>query len=275
MEIIALIGPSGSGKSHRALIVSHEYEIDIIIDDGLAIKGSQILAGISAKNQPTKIGAIKTALFTDYDHAKKVQDAITNEDAERILILGTSLGMVKRISQRLKLPQPKHILYISEIATEKEIEQAYFNRKKFNHHVIPAPTFAVKPKFSGIVINPLKIFFHNRSHGKEKFVMPVHVEQTIVRPTFHYLGKFYITDSAIQNIINITIANSELPVKITKIELNSTSEGIMLYLEIILNYGVNIPEIAHKVQSIILKQLESMTAMNVLTINVFVKSLLK
>ena len=34
MEIMALVGASGTGKSHRALVVAHEHNIDTIIDDG-------------------------------------------------------------------------------------------------------------------------------------------------------------------------------------------------------------------------------------------------
>ena len=33
MDVIALVGPSGTGKSHRALIVAHKYDADVIIDE--------------------------------------------------------------------------------------------------------------------------------------------------------------------------------------------------------------------------------------------------
>ena len=35
MEVLALVGPSGTGKSHRALVVAHDYNVDAIIDDGI------------------------------------------------------------------------------------------------------------------------------------------------------------------------------------------------------------------------------------------------
>lgn len=54
MDTIALVGPSGTGKSHRALIVAHEYDVDTIIDDGLLIKDSKIIAGYSAKKSQAK-----------------------------------------------------------------------------------------------------------------------------------------------------------------------------------------------------------------------------
>ena len=33
MEVLALVGPSGTGKSHRALLVAHNNQADAIIDD--------------------------------------------------------------------------------------------------------------------------------------------------------------------------------------------------------------------------------------------------
>ena len=40
MEVIAFVGPSGSGKSHRAIGIAHQYNCDAIIDDGLLIQGT-------------------------------------------------------------------------------------------------------------------------------------------------------------------------------------------------------------------------------------------
>ena len=51
MDVIALVGPSGTGKSHRALLVANQYKADIIIDDGLLIKDGKIIAGSSAKKE--------------------------------------------------------------------------------------------------------------------------------------------------------------------------------------------------------------------------------
>ena len=36
MEVIAFVGPSGSGKSHRAIGIAHQYNCDAIIDDAKA-----------------------------------------------------------------------------------------------------------------------------------------------------------------------------------------------------------------------------------------------
>ncbi len=58
MEIFALIGESGTGKSYKALLTAHKYNIDYIIDDGLLIRKDKILAGHSAKKDKNRIQAI-------------------------------------------------------------------------------------------------------------------------------------------------------------------------------------------------------------------------
>ena len=37
IEVYAFVGPAGTGKSQRAINVAREYNIDLIIDDGLVI----------------------------------------------------------------------------------------------------------------------------------------------------------------------------------------------------------------------------------------------
>ena len=63
MKIYALIGKSGTGKSFHAMELCRKLQIQSIIDDGLFIYQSTVVAGISAKRQSTKIGAVKVALF--------------------------------------------------------------------------------------------------------------------------------------------------------------------------------------------------------------------
>ena len=54
MRVIAFVGPSGTGKSYRSVMVSQQYGADAIIDDGLLISHGKVIAGTSAKKEPTK-----------------------------------------------------------------------------------------------------------------------------------------------------------------------------------------------------------------------------
>ena len=61
MEVIALVGPSGTGKSHRALLVAHNNQADAIIDDGLYIKDGKIIAEYpSIRDAERQTGCYKT-----------------------------------------------------------------------------------------------------------------------------------------------------------------------------------------------------------------------
>ena len=100
MEVIAFVGPSGTGKSHHAIGVAFDNKCDAIIDDGLLIKGTKILAGTSAKNEQNRIQAVKRAIFTDNEHAAEVRKALAASDIKRLLIIATSDNMINKITEK-------------------------------------------------------------------------------------------------------------------------------------------------------------------------------
>ena len=110
MKVYAFVGPSGTGKSHNSQNVAFEKNIEYIIDDALLIKGNKVIAGRSAKTEPTKIGSVKAALFTDESRRDAMRKAIKAEKIQNILILGTSDEMVARIAENLNLPESEENL---------------------------------------------------------------------------------------------------------------------------------------------------------------------
>lgn len=112
MEVIAFVGPSGSGKSHRAIGIAHQYGCDAIIDDGLLIKGAKILGGTSAKSEQNRVQAVKRAVFYEDGHASEVREALARSGIRRLLILATSDRMIDKIAARLALPAPLKTVYI-------------------------------------------------------------------------------------------------------------------------------------------------------------------
>lgn len=149
MEVVAFVGPSGTGKSHRAIGVAHNNNCDAIIDDGLLIKGTKILAGTSAKNETNRIQAVKRAIFTEDDHADAVRSALATGGIHRLLILATSDNMIQKIVLRLGLPQPVKTVYIQQIASRQEMKKAKQMRLKDGKHIVPVPTVELKPHFTG------------------------------------------------------------------------------------------------------------------------------
>ena len=94
MRVIAFVGPSGKGKSYRSVMVSQQYGADAIIDDGLLISHGKVIAGTSAKKEPTKIASVKHALFMNPSQVNEIKKVLkinkicllyTSEKAENIL----------------------------------------------------------------------------------------------------------------------------------------------------------------------------------------------
>lgn len=150
IKVYAFVGPSGTGKSYRAQMVSGAYGINFIIDDGLLVKENGIVAGTSAKKAPTKVETVRRALFSEEEQKKEMQEAIKKIKPKAILILGTSDKMVKTIAENLGLPEIQKTIYITDVATEEEIENAKRIRTTEGKHVIPVPTFELKKIFQVI-----------------------------------------------------------------------------------------------------------------------------
>ncbi|HPB16469.1 MAG TPA: hypothetical protein PK870_02315, partial [Clostridia bacterium] len=158
IKVYALVGPSGTGKSHKSTLLASDMGITHIIDDGLLISENRVIAGKSAKKEATKIASIKRAIFDDNDHRKEVAKAIKASKADSILILGTSDKMVNEIAQKLEMPPVQKIIRITDISDEEEIAIATKSRQEKGKHVIPVPTFEIKKDFAGYLLDPLYIF---------------------------------------------------------------------------------------------------------------------
>lgn len=270
METIALIGPSGTGKSHRAIKVAHDYNVDIIIDDGLLIRGNQILVGHTAKKQPTRIGAIKAALFLEEEQAEKAKMVIKKTAPERVLILGTSLGMVQKIAANLGLPGIARVINIEEIASRQEIKRAQLMRTRFSKHVIPAPTVEVRKSFPGTLIDPLKVFLKQQKNPGQKSWL----EQSVVRPTFTYYGKLTISQNALNAIASKAADDIEGVKSAGKVTLIQGEDGVVVEIHPILYFGTNLNNMSRKIQNEVKDKIEYMTGLSVKSVNVTVKDII-
>ncbi len=267
MEIYALIGESGTGKSYKALLVAHKFNVNYIIDDGLLIRKDKVLAGHSAKKEKNRIQAIRTAIFEEPTHAQEVKNALKKTKPSKILIIGTSPRMVDKIISTLDLPPVNKIFRIEDFSSEEEIEEARISRLKEGKHVIPLPGIEVKRRFPINLLESLEIYY-KRKYGKRKIG-----ERAIVRPPFSYYGKLFISENAILDIIIFILKDIKEVFKLGKSQINIQDEGITLSISLVLYYGKNIPEIGNKIQNCLKKELEYITGISVLVINILVYDL--
>ena len=268
IEVYTFVGPSGTGKSYRAQMVAGAYNIKFIIDDGLLVKENAIVAGQSAKKAPTKIETIKKALFNDEKQKSEMQEAIIRLSPKSILILGTSDKMVKTIAENLGLPPIKKTIYITDVATEEEIENAKRIRTTEGKHVIPVPTFELKKDFSGYLLDPLQIFKSQGLNGNSYIS-----EKSIIRPTFNYIGNFTISDNVFKQIIEVQARNIKSISKIIRIRVNKSEEGPNVYIEVEIIYGFNIMAELKKFKEKCIKDIERQTRMNVTEFKVVAKKI--
>lgn len=268
MRIYGLVGPSGTGKSYKAANLANERGILYIIDDGLLIKGSKVIAGISAKREATMVAAVRRALFMDRIHASSVKESIDIAGPDAILILGTSVNMIHRIVNNLGLPPAEEIIKIEDISTEEEIQAARTTRREQGKHVIPVPALEIRQDFSGYLLHPLRILrFTERGRKIET------LEKTVMRPTYSYMGKFFIADLALESIASHNASKVEGVYRVTKATSISHAGGVVVNLEMTVVYGYKIHEIIGKIQGNISNDIVHLTGINVLQVNVTAKSI--
>ena len=234
IKVYAFVGPSGTGKSYRAQMVASEKDISFIIEDGLLIKDNEVIAGESAKKAPTKIETVKHALFLDNKEKNNIEKALKKYKPSKILILGTSDGMVQKIAANLELPEITETIYIQEVATEEEMKTARHIRVTEGKHVIPVPTFELKKDFSGYLLDPLQIF-KSKGAGQKPYIS----EKTIIRPTFSYLGKFTISDTVFRQIMEYLAEKMPAIHKVLRTRVSNSEAGPTIYMEISITYGCN------------------------------------
>ena len=266
-KVYAFVGPSGTGKSYRAQMVANENNIRYIIDDGLLINDNNVVAGNSAKKAPTKVETVKKAIFIDNQDRENMIKALKKINPESILILGTSDGMVEKITENLELEKPEKTIYINEVATETEMETAKRIRTTEGKHVIPVPTFEIKRDFAGYILDPLQIFKYRKN--EEPYIS----EKSIIRPTFSYLGKFTISDTVFRQITEYIAKKTEGIYKISRVRVENSIGATNIYIEVYLIFGYNIVDVLRNFKQKVKKEIERLTTMNVQEVSVLAKGI--
>lgn len=268
VHVFAFVGPSGTGKSTRAISVSRQYNIDHIIDDGLLINGSRIVSGSSAKRANTKIESVRQALFADPTRAAVMRRALSAQNPKNLMVLGTSDGMISKICSNLWLPQPSIIIRIEDVSTEDEMRQAKETRVSEGMHTIPVPSMEIKHEFSGVFSDPFNRLRRRRDRERGMATAAPDSERTVVRPTFSSLGTYTLSDGALRNMVEIILHNTQGVSSLVGFQVIKEVYGIVLYLEISLYYGFNAQEILARAQERISGRIEEYTSINVLEVNI-------
>ncbi|MDR3121705.1 MAG: hypothetical protein LBU58_10310 [Clostridiales bacterium] len=274
MKVYGFVGPSGTGKSHRALEVAQRNRVPCILDDGLLIRDNLVLAGTSAKREPSRLASVRRALFLEQRHADAVRDALLASGTDSVLILGTSVNMVDAIAKRLSLPAITKYIDISDIASERDIEAARTVRKTEGKHVIPVPTFALKKEFSGYFLDPLRRLARRGKRPSSGAIETIEAgERTVVRPTFSYLGGYTISRAALEQLASRISEKAPGVARASEIRVDFSDEGLALELSLSMRYGCRIHEALKETAARLRAEFDRQTALHVREIALTAKSL--
>lgn len=270
MEVVAFYGPPGTGKSDRALVIAYENNCSCIIDDGILIYHSRIVAGKSAKREASRLKAVRRAIFWDEEQRVEVRDALKKINPKRVLVLGTSDRMVVTITKALELPMPVKYIRIEDVARPEEMMKASEARHKEGKHVIPVPTMELKPYFKGYLVDPLKFFRTRKKEAPKRF--SEENERSVVRPVFSYYGKLSFSDRVIASLVRYAVRDMK-KLKVTHVSSEkSTSQmnGLILDLDISVRSGTpqDIKKAIHTMRDKVQREIEHTTGMSLETIRV-------
>lgn len=263
MEVIGFYGPPGTGKSDRALVIAYENKASCIIDDGILIYHSRIVAGKSAKREESRLKAVRRAIFWDKEQRDEVRAALQKINPKRVLILGTSDRMVVTIAKALDLPMPAKYIRIEDVAKPEDMLKASEARHKEGKHVIPVPTMELKPYFKGYMVDPLR-FLRNRKKASKRF--SEWNERSVVRPVFSYYGKLTFSDKVIESLVNYA-AGGLKRIKIRHVrskKSESQVNGLILYLDVTVRTGTpqEIRDVIHTMRDKVQREIEYTTGMS-------------
>jgi hypothetical protein len=265
VRVFALVGGSGTGKSFRAKLVAEKYGIELIVDDGLLIRDQKILAGRSAKKEKGILAAIGTALFADEKHADSVRQILAKQNFKRILLIGTSEKMVRKIGKRLHLPHPTKILQIEDIASREEITAAIRSRNSEGKHIIPVPALEVKRNYPHIFLDSMKIFFKRRFQPLKSGNI---IEKTVVRPEYSSRGSVSISEAALTQMVIHCVQEFDSSMSVEKVIVDR--ERMDYGLEVVLSVpflGQGAAPL-YELQEYIAKNIESFTGLILKEVNV-------
>lgn len=272
MKCIGFIGPSGTGKSHHALVVAHDYNVDCIIDDGLLIYHNKIVVGHSAKEENNRMQAVRRAIFFYPDHAASVRQALAKIAPDQLLILGTSKHMIHRICEALHLPEANQFIHIEDVSSAAEIAKAREIRNKEGKHIIPVPTMELKSHFHGYLLDPIRALLRGKGGKKEG-----DVEQSVVRPVFSYYGKLVFSDDVLFAIVRHCLSQIKGIARVNRVKVAKNYEtdhnGLAIILTITVYYGESLKQLMRTIKDQVQHDIEYMTGMSVDVMKITVRGI--
>lgn len=271
IRVYALVGSSGSGKSFRAQTLIDKYNIDILIDDGLIIQDSKIISGKTAKGADSILGAVATAIFEGKKHRTDARIALQQSAVRRVLVLGTSQKMVRRICDALLLSHPHKIVNIEDIASEKEIQTARIHRDTQGSHVVPVPAFEMEQSFPDMLVSSIRVLFR-KSYG---FVRKNYAYQkSIVRPLYNRKGVIKLSEQALLQLVSNLTSEYEQRIIIKRVRCYPQDSEYNIEVHIAVPAkGLNLTKILPRFHDYLIPKIQSFSGIIVRKLDIIIDNI--
>ena len=273
-RVVAFVGKSGTGKSYRAKPLAKKEKAELIIDDGLLIEGDRILAGHSAKKEPTFFAAIRVCLFDDNKHRDEVVNMLQEKKNKRVLILGTSEKMIGKIISRLSLPPPYKTIRIEDVSTQQEIASALRERNMEGKHVIPLPSAEVKKNYPKIFYDKVRLFFKVQKRPVISSKTAILFEKSVVRPEFFKREIMRVPVNILSENIKKYIFEADPKVVVKDIRIHFEPKGYNIALLLDYPFYENIAFSVKNLQKTITEKIENCDNTAVSAINIVIDEMI-
>lgn len=259
-RVYALVGKAGTGKSFRARLVAERKGYELILDDGLLIRGGKVLCGISAKTEATRTAATKVSIFEDDRRCAEIRTALDRERPASLLILGISERMIERIVGRLGLPGPVETHFIEEIATEEEILTARRDRRTLGNHVIPVPILEVKRAPADRIALSIRDFLvrHQFIRARNGWM-----EQSVVNPAYGRKGVLSVTEGAMAQMVLHCVQECSREALVRKIQVHPGAGMVALEIRLSHPGTRDLPDILAGMQEYVSTRIESISGVRI------------
>ena len=201
----------------------------------------------------------------------------------KLMIIGTSDNMVKKITKALGLQEPDRYIRIEDVATPKEIEKAQHARLKEGKHIIPVPTMELKPHFRGYLIDPIKTMWRRRTLKKQDQdtlgqIGSEGFERSVVRPAFSYYGRLTFDDEVIIKLIRNglkKVAGVDETSIISFKKSDKGQNGLVVDLAVVIEHGYPVKPLMQQVQKSVRNEIEYITGMSIERMSIKVKNIIE
>jgi len=204
--------------------------------------------------------------FDEKSHRDEVARRLQNEKYKRILIVGTSEKMVNKIATRLQLPSPSKIIKIEDISSQEDIDNAIRSRRIEGKHIIPVPSSEVKKSYSNIFFAAIQIFRRRIT----PVTIPTLHEKSVVMPEYSKRNKVVISETALNQLVILSIGEYNKDFKIKKILIKEADLGYRLVITLDIPYGIQLGGHIQEMQQYIINDIERYTGIFIVEVNIII-----